>query len=172
MIAVAAACARILPAALVLVLALAFTAPAQAQSRDALYRDAVVATQKAEQVDFDNLTALRRVMVDLAAALKELRFSEAEAREGGKAEPPAFAGLRPGQLAAPDVSALRAGERAVPLAQVPDVWFAWHLDQAETAMVDVLRALDAKQGNDQARQRIAAIGFHLDAMQKPPAGLR
>lgn len=172
MIAAHTALARILPAALVLAFVLAFAMPVQAQSRDALHNAAVQATRKAEQADFNNPTSLRRVMVDLAAALKALRFSEAEAREGGKAEPPAIAGLRPGEFAAPDVSVLRPGDRSVPLAQVPDIWFAWHQDQAETALVDLLKALDAKQADNQARQRVAAIGFHLDAMLKPPAGLQ
>lgn len=162
---------RFLPAVFLLALALGLSTPASAQSRDGIYRNAVTTTEQAGKADFGNVAALRRTMVDLAAALKALRFSEAEAREGGKAEPPAFAGLRPGQVAAPDVAMMRPGERSVSLSQVPDVWFAFHQDQAEAALVDLLKVLDTGKMDDQARARLAAIAFHLEAMLKPPAGL-
>lgn len=170
---VARAGAAALAVAMLLLVGLAaVSGTASAQGRDGLHARAVAAVQAAEGVDFASVTALRRTMVDVAAALKALRYSEAEAREGGKAEPPAFAGLRPGQVAGPDVAVRRPGEQRVPLADVPDAWFAFHLDRAEGALVELLTKLDQGQGaGGEGRRLLSVIDLHLDAMLRPPPGL-
>ena len=75
-------------------------------------------------------------------------------------------------MAGPDIADRRPGDRRVPLADVPDAWFAYHQDRAEAALVTLLTALDQGQGTGgQGRRQLAVIATHLDAMLRPPPGL-
>lgn len=146
------------------------SAEASEAARQALYEDAVARARAAEAAIDGEPAARRRALVDLAAALKALRFAEAEARLG-KAAPPLVSALRPGQPVPPDVGDVAPGPDRVALADVGDIWFAYRLDRAETALLAALDALGAADGAA-ARLHLAMVGAQLDALTRPPAAWR
>lgn len=148
-----------------------FAAPLAAQDggRQALYEDARARTATALSALDADPADRRRALVELAGALKALRFAEAEARLD-KADPPAGAALRPGEAGPPSVEdVVPAGER-VRLSGVGDVWFAYRLERAERALLDALAVVETAPAD--ARARLALVAAHLDALTRPPPAWR